>query len=175
MRAARNAATCVFPSTRYNRGMGTPPFSVTRGLALRRSPIHGRGVYAREPIPAGTRVVEYRGERISMAEAEARYPDDEETPYHTFLFALDDGTVIDAAHRGNLARWINHSCDPNCEAVEEGGRIFIESIRDIRPGEELAYDYHFILEVRHSPAMKRRYPCICGAPGCRGTMLAKKR
>jgi SET domain-containing protein len=132
-------------------------------------------VYARVPISAGTRIVEYTGERITMDEAEARYPEDPDTVYHTFLFALEDGAVIDAAYRGNIARWINHSCDPNCEAVEEDGRIFIESLRDISPGEELAYDYHFILEVRHSPAMKRRYPCICGAPNCRGTMLAKKR
>ncbi len=150
-------------------------FSVTRGLALRQSKIHGRGVYARHPIPAGTRIVEYRGERITTAEAEERYPDDPDAVYHTFLFAVDDDTVIDAAFNGNIARWINHSCDPNCEAVDEDGRIFIESIRDIAPGEELAYDYHFILEVRHSPAMKRRYPCICGAENCRGTMLAKKR
>jgi SET domain-containing protein len=150
-------------------------FSVTKGLAMRRSKIHGRGVYARVPIPAGTRIVEYVGERITMDEAEARYPEDPDVVYHTFLFALEDGAVIDAAFRGNVARWINHSCDPNCEAVEEDGRIFIESLRDIAPGEELAYDYHFILEVRHSPAMKRRYPCICGAPNCRGTMLAKKR
>jgi SET domain-containing protein len=150
-------------------------FSVTKGLAMRRSKIHGRGVYARVPIPEGTRIVEYTGERITMDEAEARYPEDSSAVYHTFLFALEDGAVIDAAFRGNIARWINHSCDPNCEAVEEDGRIFIESLRDIEPGEELAYDYHFILEVRHSPAMKRRYPCICGAPNCRGTMLAKKR
>ena len=150
-------------------------FSVTKGLALRQSKIHGRGVYARVPIAAGTRIVEYRGERITMAEAERRYPDDPEASYHTFLFAVDDEVVIDAAFHGNIARWINHSCDPNCEAVDEDGRIYIESVRDIAPGEELAYDYHFILDVRHSPAMKRRYPCICGAPNCRGTMLAKKR
>ena len=150
-------------------------FSVTKGLSLRQSKIHGRGVYARTPIPAGTRIVEYRGERITMAEAEARYPDDPDAVYHTFLFSVDDEIVIDAAFNGNIARWINHSCDPNCEAVDEDGRIFIESIRDIAAGEELAYDYHFILEVRHSPPMKRRYPCICGAENCRGTMLAKKR
>jgi hypothetical protein len=155
--------------------MAANKFSVTKGLAMRRSKIHGRGVYARVPISAGTRIVEYTGERITMDEAEARYPEDPDTVYHTFLFALEDGAVIDAAFQGNIARWINHSCDPNCEAVEEDGRIFIESLRDIAPGEELAYDYHFILEVRHSPAMKRRYPCICGAPNCRGTMLAKKR
>ena len=162
------------PQERRER-MPDTNFSTRRGLALRQSKIHGRGVYARVAIPAGTRIVEYRGQRITMAEAERRYPDDPEASYHTFLFAVDDEVVIDAAFQGNIARWINHSCDPNCEAVDDDGRIFIESVRDIAPGEELAYDYHFILEVRHSPAMKRRYPCICGAPNCRGTMLAKKR
>lgn len=146
-----------------------------RYLALRRSGIHGRGVFAREPIPAGTRIIEYAGERITEEIADARYPDDPSTPHHTFLFAIDGGVVIDAAYRGNLARWINHSCDPNCDAVVEGNRVFIESLRDIVPGEELRYDYNFILPERHSPAMKRRYPCICGAPNCRGTILAKKR
>lgn len=155
--------------------MSEQKFSVTKGLALRQSRIHGRGVYARVPIPAGTRIVEYRGERISAAEAEIRYPDDPNVPHHTFLFALDDDVIIDATYRGNIARWINHSCDPNCASVDEDDRIYIESIRDIAPGEELVYDYHLVLEVRHTPAMKRRFPCICGAPNCRGTMLGKKR
>jgi uncharacterized protein len=83
--------------------------------------------------------------------------------------------MIDAAFGGNLARWINHSCDPNCEAVEEDGRIYIESIRDIEPGEELAYDYNYILDERHTPKMKKRFPCRCGAPACRGTILGRKR
>jgi uncharacterized protein len=95
--------------------------------------------------------------------------------HHTFLFAIDDDVVIDAAFRGNMARWINHSCEPNCDAVIDDARVFIESVRDIAPGEELTYDYNFILEERHTPSAKRRYPCICGAPGCRGTILAKKR
>lgn len=155
--------------------MPNPVPRLREQLSLRTSAIHGRGVYAREPIPAGTRLVEYRGERISWAEADRRYPDDLSGPHHTFLFALDDGRMIDASYRGNLARWINHSCDPNCEAVEEDGRIWIDSIRDIAPGEELAYDYNYILEERHSPAMKRRFPCRCGASSCRGTILGKKR
>lgn len=149
--------------------------SPRQGLALRRSGIHGRGVYARIPIPEGTRIVEYRGQVITNAEAEARYPDDPAVDYHTFLFALDDDHMVDAGRGGNIARWINHSCDPNCEVVLDGRRLFIESIRDIDPGEELAYDYNFILPVRHTPAMKRRYPCTCGSPACRGTMLGRKR
>ncbi len=155
--------------------MRRPVLAARRFLSQRRSAIHGRGVYARALIPADTRIVEYRGERISNAEADRRYPDDEFAAHHTFLFALDDDTMIDAASGGNLARWINHSCDPNCEAVEEDGRIFIESIRDIPPGEELAYDYNYILPERHTPRMKKRFPCHCGAAACRGTILGKKR
>ncbi len=107
--------------------------------------------------------------------ADLRYPDTSERPHHTFLFSIDDEVVVDAAYRGNASRWINHSCNPNCDAVIDDGRIFIEAVRDIQPGEELVYDYNFILEERHTPAMKRRYPCHCGAPNCRGTILAKKR
>jgi SET domain-containing protein len=155
--------------------MRRPVLSVRRFLSARRSGIHGRGVYARAPIPAGTRIVEYRGERITTAEADRRYPDDFSAAHHTFLFAVDDDTVIDAAYGGNVARWINHSCEPNCEVVEEDGRLYVESIRDIQPGEELAYDYNYILPERHTAKMKRRFPCHCGAPSCRGTILGRKR
>ncbi len=137
--------------------------------------MQGLGGFATHRIPAGTRLVEYAGERLSPAAAEARYPDVPGERHHTFLFAIDDAVVIDAAVNGNDARWINHSCDPNCDAVIEDGKIWIESIRDIVPGEELAYDYAFTLPERHTPAAKRRYPCHCGAARCRGTMLAKKR
>jgi hypothetical protein len=89
------------------------------------------------------------------------------------LFSVTD--VVDAAFGGNEARFINHSCDPNCDAVIEDGRIWIDSARDIVAGEELAYDYGYELKERHSPAAKRRYPCSCGAATCRGTILAKKR
>jgi hypothetical protein len=155
--------------------MRRPALPARRFLAMRRSAIHGRGVYARAPIPADTRIIEYRGERVSNAEADRRYPDDEAGTHHTFLFAVDDDTMIDASFGGNLARWINHSCDPNCEAVEEDGRIYIESIRDIEAGEELAYDYNYILPERHTPKLKKRFPCRCGAETCRGTILGKKR
>jgi SET domain-containing protein len=141
---------------------------------IRPSPIQGLGAFATEHIPAGTRLIEYTGERLTPAEADARYPDDD-SRHHTFLFAIDDDIVIDAAVNGNEARFINHSCDPNCDAVIEDERIWIETIRDVEPGEELAYDYAYILEERHSPAAKRRYPCSCGARNCRRTILAKKR
>ena len=149
-----------------------------RPFTVRRSGIHGRGAFATRPIAAGTRLVEYTGERLTPAAADARYPDPPPGAtevHHTFLFAIDDHVVIDAAVGGNAARWINHSCDPNCDAVIDDGRIWIETIRDVAPGEELAYDYAYVLEERHTPAAKRRFPCHCRAMTCRGTILAKKR
>jgi SET domain-containing protein len=137
-----------------------------RPFEIRASPIQGFGAFATKHIPAGTRLIEYAGQRLTPDEAEARYPDVEGERHHTFLFAIDDD--IDA-------RFINHSCDPNCDAVVEDGRIWIDAIRDIEPGEELAYDYAYILEERHTPAAKRRFPCHCGASTCRGTILGKKR
>jgi SET domain-containing protein len=145
-----------------------------RWFEIRRSPIQGKGAFAVRAIPEGTRLIEYAGERLTPKQADARYPDVEGERHHTYLFAIDDDIVIDAAVNGNAARFINHSCDPNCDAVVEDGRIWIEAIRDIAPGEELAYDYAYVLEERHSPAAKRRYPCHCGAANCRGTILAKK-
>jgi uncharacterized protein len=151
------------------RGDSELPFEI------RPSPMQGLGAFATRAIPAGVRLIEYAGERLTPAEADTRYPDVEGERHHTFLFAIDDDVVIDAAVDGNEARFINHSCAPNCDAVIDDARIWIEAIRDIAPGEELAYDYAFVLEERHTPAAKRRYPCNCGARTCRGTILAKKR
>ena len=142
---------------------------------IRASPMQGLGAFATRPIPAGTRLAEYDGERLTSVEADARYPDVPGERHHTYLFAIDDDVVIDAAVGGGVARFINHSCDPNCDAVVEDGRIWIETIRDVEPGEELAYDYAYVLPERHTPAAKRRYPCRCGAATCRGTILARKR
>lgn len=148
---------------------GPPPFEI------RPSSKQGLGAFASRPIPAGTRLLEYTGERLTPEQADARYPDVPGERHHTYLFAIDDDIVIDAAVGGNAARFINHSCDPNCDAVVEAGHIWIETIRDVAPGEELAYDYAYRLEERHTPAAKRRFPCNCGAPACRGTMLTNKR
>lgn len=142
---------------------------------IRPSPMQGMGAFATAFIPEGTRLVEYAGQRITPAEADARYPDVAGERHHTYLFAIDDEWVIDAAFDGNEARWINHSCDPNCDAIVEDDRIWIETIRDVHPGEELAYDYAYMLPERHTPAAKRRYPCSCGAATCRGTILKPKR
>lgn len=142
---------------------------------VRGSAIQGRGAFATQPIPAGTRIIEYAGERLTPAQAEARYPDVAGVRHHTFLFAIDDDVVVDAAVNGNEARFLNHSCAPNCDAVIDDGRIWIDAIHDIEVGEELVYDYAYILEERHTPAAKKRFPCHCGAVTCRGTILARKR
>ena len=98
---------------------------------------------------------------------------DESTP--TFLFMLDNDEVIDGGRNGNSARWINHSCEPNCEANEEDGRLFIDALRPIFAGEEITIDYNLYLEARYTLALKREYACECGMSQCRGTMLAAKR
>lgn len=153
--------------------MTRPPFDPP--FATRVSPMQGLGVFATQPIAAGIRLIEYAGERLSPEQADTRYPEVSGERHHTFLFAIDDQVVIDAAVGGNQARFINHSCDPNCDAVIEDGRIWIETIRDVETGEELAYDYAYVLAERHTPAAKRRFPCHCGAARCRGTILARKR
>ena len=145
-------------------------------IIVRNSRIHGRGVYAGRRLKKGERIVEYKGEVISWREADRRPPSDPDDPNHTFFFALDDHRkVIDANVGGNAARWINHSCKPNCETTEDEGRVFIEALRDIRAGEELSYDYGLIIDERITPTLKRQYRCLCGAPDCRGTMLALRK
>lgn len=146
-----------------------------RRLQVRRSGVHGKGVYAQVPLRAGETVLEYRGEVISWDEALRRHPRDPADPHHTFYFHLDDARVIDGGVRGNAARWINHSCDPNCETEDDGGRIFIKALRDIAPGEELFFDYRLVIDERYTAKLKKAYACRCGAPNCRGTMLGPKR
>ena len=140
---------------------------------LRSSPIHGRGAFALRRIRKGARLIEYIGERVSPEEADRRYNDDAMDRPHTFLFTVDAHTVIDAAVGGNAARFINHACDPNCEAVDDDGRIFIEAVRNIRPGQELTYDYRLERDGRWRKEWAERYACRCGAPNCRGTLLVK--
>jgi SET domain-containing protein len=143
-----------------------------RAYVVRRSRIHGRGVFATRTIRKGSDIVEYRGRRISMDEADNLPDSDPDNPFHTFLFELNDGRVIDAGVRGNAARWINHSCQPNCVPYEDDdGRVFIEAKRTIRAGEELSYDYRLNVPGRRTARMLADYACRCGAPRCRGTML----
>jgi uncharacterized protein len=147
-----------------------------RLCSVRKSAIHGRGVFAVRKIRKGTRILEYKGKRTSWAEATGRPDSDPKDPTHTFLFELDDGTVIDAGVGGNTARWVNHSCEPNCAAYEdEAGRVFIEAQCKILPGEELTYDYHLTVGGRLSRRERVDYVCHCFAAKCRGSLLGKPR
>jgi SET domain-containing protein len=138
---------------------------------VRRSRVHGRGVFALKRIAKGTRIIEYVGDRISHARANRRYDDHDENDNHTFLFAVDRNVVIDATVDGNDSRFINHSCDPNCESNIERRRVFIDAIRTIAAGEELNYDYQIGRERDDPPNVDVIYACRCGAKNCRGTML----
>ena len=138
---------------------------------VRHSPIHGRGVFAARRIRKGTTVIEYLGERVSHAQADARYEDKHPDDNHTFLFTVDSKTVIDGGVGGNEARFINHGCDPNCESTTRNKRIFIEAIRTIQAGEELAYDYQIERDPEDPPNVDQIFACRCGAAACRGSML----
>jgi uncharacterized protein len=140
-------------------------------VEVRNSPIHGRGVCAAQSIKNGTRVYEYVGERISHAEADRRFWRKRNVDGHTFLFVVNRKTVIDGAHQGNDARFINHRCDANCETVTEDNRIFVEATRDIKAGEELGYDYQLTWSEEDTPEDLALYNCRCGSKNCRGTML----
>jgi uncharacterized protein len=144
-------------------------------IVVKASGVHGKGVYAKRAISTDEIIIEYLGERISWQEALNRHPHDPKDPHHTFYFHVTDEVTIDAKFGGNDARWINHACEPNCEADETDGRVFIKALRDIAPGEELFYDYGLIIDERYTPKLKREYECRCGAPKCRRTMLAPKR
>ncbi|OGB27547.1 MAG: SET domain-containing protein-lysine N-methyltransferase [Burkholderiales bacterium RIFCSPLOWO2_02_FULL_57_36] len=154
---------------------GLPANQPSASIIVRHSTIHGNGVFAKRKIAADTCVIEYTGDRVTARQAASRQGADPDNPFHTFFFSLETGRLIDGASNGNDARWINHCCEPNCEAREEDGRIFIYTLRDISRGEELNYDYGLIVTERHTAALKRSYACLCGAATCRNTMLAPKR
>jgi SET domain-containing protein len=155
---------------------------MARKIQVRRSAIHGNGVFAVADIPAETRLIEYKGQMLTHRQADRLHEGGSDSG-HTFLFTLNDKYVLDANVDGNEARWINHSCDPNCTAVLEEAegrdrrkdRVFIESLRDIRAGEELSYNYGIVLEERQTPKMKAIWACRCGSKKCTGTMLQPKR
>ena len=154
---------------------------MTRRIEVRRSPIHGNGIFAARDLAAETRLIEYAGKRLSHAQADKLYAGNAETG-HTFLFTLNDRYVIDGNQQGNAARWINHSCEPNCQAflIEHEGRdrkldrVVIETIRPLKAGEELAYNYAITLDERHTPRLKKLWECRCGSPSCTGTLLKTK-
>jgi hypothetical protein len=138
---------------------------------VRSSPVHGMGAFALRRIRKGTRVVEYLGERVSHREADRRYESKDANDAHTFLFIVDSRTVIDAGVDGNEARFLNHSCNPNCESVIEKRRVYIEAVRTIEPGEEMTYDYQIQRDEDDPPGIEEVFACRCGFPQCRGTML----
>jgi hypothetical protein len=142
----------------------TPP-----PVEVRPSAIAGLGAFATRPIQKGARIIEYVGERITPAEADARYADGPSAPDLVLLFTVDARTVIDAGMNGNDARFLNHSCEPNCEAVTERRRIWIYALREIEPGEELTYDYNLTGDDDIG-ARAAQYGCRCRTSSCRGTM-----
>ena len=148
--------------------------SSKRRIQVRRSGVHGKGVFALQDLAEGETLIEYVGEVISWEEAQDRHPHDPNDPNHTFYFHVNEDKVIDALHGGNSSRWINHSCDPNCEADEENDHIFIKALRNIQAGEELNYDYGLIIDEPYTPELLAEYPCWCGAKNCRGTLLSPK-
>jgi uncharacterized protein len=140
-------------------------------LRVRRSRLHGRGVFARRRIRKGTRVIEYLGDRVSHREADQRYGHKGVEDNHTFLFIVDRSVVIDGGANGNNARFINHSCAPNCESLIDDRRVFVEAVRTIAPGEELTYDYQIGRDKEDPPNVDEIFACRCGAASCRGSML----
>jgi len=151
-----------------------PALKRKKPYTVRTSAIHGRGVFAARTIRKGTVIIEYRGERTTWELASERPDSDPSNPNHTFIFATSDGGVIDASRRGNAARWINHSCAPNCRTYEDArGRVFIAARRTIRAGDELTYDYGLVLDGRVTRKLRAEYACHCGSKRCRGSLLGE--
>ncbi len=136
--------------------------SDTPRVAFKPSPIHGTGGFARADIPVGTQVIEYVGRVISKQESLERCREGNE-----YIFRLSEATDLDGNVGWNLARFLNHSCAPNCEAELIEGKIWIVARRDIRAGEEITFDYGYDLEDY------RKHPCRCGAPECAGFIVAE--
>ncbi|WP_395065495.1 SET domain-containing protein [Paraburkholderia silvatlantica] len=142
-----------------------------RRVVVRRSSVHGRSVFALKALEPGERILEYKGELIAW-HAAIRQHRKQGTQGHTYFFGLSDGRVIDGGQRGNSARWLNHSCEANCEALEIDDRVFIRVSVAITPGEELFLDYQLITDEPGDDEIRLGYVCRCGAAGCRGTMPA---
>ena len=152
------------------------PFAGSRKpyFEIRESPIQGKGAFAIRRIPKGAKIIEYLGECIDEDESDIRYPDSDMQRHHTFLFAVDKGKVLDAGPLEWPAKYINHSCEPNCEALEEDDeRVFIYALKTIQPGTELLYDYAYEWTDVMTEEDAAFYRCLCGATSCRGTILKK--
>ena len=135
----------------------------TDAIEFRRSTIDRLGGFARTHIPAGARVIEYVGEKITKAESLRRCEANNE-----YIFSLDDEHDLDGNVPSNPARLLNHSCAPNCEAELDAGRIWIIALRDIQAGEELTFNYGYDLENYHE------HPCRCGVAECVGYIVAEE-
>ena len=164
------------PKNRASLSHSLPPATRrdSRRIQTRRSGVHGKGVFALQDLAEGETLIEYVGEVISWPEALRRHPHDPAQPNHTFYFHINETRVIDANVGGNSSRWINHSCAPNCQADEIGERVFIKALRNIAAGDELFYDYGLVIDARYTKKLLADYPCWCGAPDCRGTLLTPK-
>jgi uncharacterized protein len=155
---------------------------MTQRIIRRDSPIHGSGVFATTDIPKGEEVIQYRGKILTHDEANRLYAGDADSG-HTFLFTMNEKYLIDGGQGGNVARWFNHSCAPNCQAwlIENPDgdklkdRVVIETKRAVKSGEELTYDYGIKLEERHTARLKKIWACRCGKKNCTGTLLKPKR
>lgn len=143
----------------------------TLAFEVRDSVIAGKGAFAVRPIKSGEQIIEYVGERVTHAQANLRYDDETMDEHHTFLFTISSRMVIDATYDGNESRFINHSCDPNCEAEIGKGRVFISAIKDIAVGEELHYDYGYERSGDETAEDEERYKCRCGTKKCRGSIM----
>jgi SET domain-containing protein len=150
--------------TSFSRGnVNKPLVTETALICFRPSAIHGVGGFAKADIAAGTRVIEYVGEKITKAESLRRCESANE-----YIFSLDDAHDLDGNVPWNPARFLNHSCYPNCEAEPDGGRIWIAARRGIRAGEEITFNYGYDLEDY------REHPCRCGVPECVGYIVAEE-
>lgn len=130
---------------------------------MRPSVCAGQGLFASRDIPAGQRIVEYVGERISASESAAR-----RAAGNNYIFHLSFGWAVDGSGPGNVARYVNHSCSPNCRIEIEGGRIFVVSVRSLGEGEELSFDYGYDSDDY------QRFPCNCGARNCCGYIVGRE-
>ena len=138
-----------------------PTIQTCDKLHIKESSIHGMGGFAKEFIPKNSRIIEYTGRRISKKESL-----DNCIQNNAYIFYLNEEFDLDGNVEWNIARFLNHSCDPNAEARFEDGHIWIVAIRDITRDEEITFDYGYDLESY------RDYPCQCGAPSCCGYMIA---
>lgn len=144
-------------------------------MRVGRSRIAGTGVFAKRKIPKGTRIVEYLGSRVPVSRFLVEIS--EGKPASIYAFRLNEGIIIDGAVGGNDSRFINHSCEPNCEAYVFDDHAYIYAMRDITRGEELTFDYQLqrTIKSRISKKDQELYKCLCGSPSCRGSMIASRR